>query len=291
LVIGLTDRRLYMAMARGYKERMKQRAAGARHVKPWQTPEPPLCEVRDTALRLVRDVVVKHKTDRHAAGAYFQQTAYAKTYDDDGKSRIALSVDLLALTDAKFALEKARRGIDDIVSEGTKRIVSQEFERRIASGRDVKAEPIPDPRYRTLIRQVRVLQRLGRGYASGEDAIKVPLSGRSHQGDEASGKHYLSDGYAFIAVVANDEGRHVDAISVRSADVPRFALGRVARRIFRGDTLIDENGQRHVVHQILADGAIRTAPAVETRSWIQLGAEAGAKNFGKAAVLRLKSET
>jgi CRISPR-associated endonuclease Csn1 len=294
LVIGLTDRRLYMAMARGYKERMEQRAAGARHVKPWQTPEPPLREIRDTALRLVRDVVVKHKTDRHAAGAYFQQTAYAKAYDDDGKSRIVLSVDLLELTDAKFSLDRARRGIEDIVSEGTRRIVSQEFERRVASGRDIKtalSEPVPDPRYRTVIRQVRVLQRLGRGYASGEDAIKVPLSGRSHRGDESNGKYYLSDGYAFVAVVANDEGGHIDAVSVRSADVPRFALSRVVRRIFRGDTLIDENGQRHVVHQILADGAIRTAPTVETRSWIQLGAEAGAKNFGKAAVLKLKSET
>ncbi len=294
LVIGMTDRRLYMGMAHGYKERMEQRAAGARHIKPWQTPEPPLRDVRDIALGLVRSVVVKHKTDRHAAGAYFQKTAYAKTCDKDGKSRIVLSVDLLALTDDKFSLDKARRGIEDIVSEATKRIVSQEFERRIASGRDVKSalsEPMPDSRYRTVIRQVRVLQRLGRGYASGEDAFRVPLAGRFHRDVESNGKYYLSGGYAFVAIVADQEGRHVNAISVRSADVPRFTSSRVVRRIFRGDTLVDESGQRHVVHQILADGAIRTAPTVETRSWIQLGAEAGAKNFGKAAVLKLKIET
>jgi CRISPR-associated endonuclease Csn1 len=293
LVISLTDRPLFMAMARGYKERMEQRAAGRRDVKPWQTPEPPLRGVRDLALGLVRSVVVKHRPDRHAAGAFFQQTAYAKTYAEKAQSRIALNVDLLALTDAKFSLEKARKGIEDIVSGATRRIVSVEFERRISAGQDVRtalSAPITDPRYRTEIRQARVYQRLGRGYASGEDAIRITLNGRSHREDKPRDKHYLSDGYAFVAVVSSDTGRQIDVISVRAADVPMFDLARVVRCIFRGDTLLDEIGQRHVVHQILADGGIRTAPPVETRSWIQLGAEAGAKSFGKSAVLKLRLE-
>lgn len=293
LVIGLTDCSLFMSMARGYKERMEQRAAGVRNVKPWQTPPPPLRNVRDVALGLVRSVKVQHKPDRYSGGAFFQQTAYAKLHDDQGKSRITLSVDLVVLTDAKGSLEKARKGISDIVSPTTQRIVSAEFERRIASGVDVRAalgEPIPDARYGTLIRQVRVFQRLGRGYASGEDAIKVTLNGRMHRDDKPREKFYLSDGYSFIALVANDDGHVVDAISVRTADVPVFDADQVAERIFRGDTVIDEEGQRHIVHQILADGAIRTAPPVETRSWIQLGAEAGARSFGKTAVMRLKLE-
>lgn len=294
LVIGMTDRSLFMRMARAYKERMEQRAAGMRHVKPWQTPEPPIRNLRDVALDLVKNVSVKHKPDRHVAGAFFQQTAYAKAYDDDGKSRITLSLDLIALTDAKFSLDRARKGISDIVSPETRKIVGAEFERRIARGLDVKAalcEPVLDPRYNTLIRQVRVYQRLGRGYASGEDAIKVQLDGRSHREDKPREKFYMSDGYAFVALIANEAGVIIDAVSIRSADAALFGGRRLAGRIFRGDTLVDGAGQRHVVNQILADGVIRTAPAVETRSWIQLGAEAGAKTIGKNAVMRLKIES
>ncbi len=294
LVIGLTDRSLYMGMAKSYKERMEQRAKGVRGIKPWQTPEPPLRNIREVALGLVRTANVKHKADRHPAGAFFQQTAYAKTYTDEGKSRIALSIDLLALTDSNYSLDKARKGISDIVSTETKEIVSEEFERRVASGQDVKAAlsaPIVDVRYGTLIRQVRVYQRLGRGFASGEDAIKVALAGRAFRNNPSQGKYYLSDGYAYIALIANERGVIIDAISVRSADAPIFDQSRVGRRIFRGDTVIDESGNRHLVHQILADGVIRTAPLIESRSWIQLGAEAGAKSFGKAAVMKLKSES
>ena len=294
LVIGLTDRSLYMGMAKDYKERMEQRAEGVRGVKPWQTPEPPLRNIREVALGLVRSTSVKHKHDRHPGGAFFQQTAYAKLYTDDGKSRISLSIDLLALSDSKYSLDKARKGISDIVGEDTRAIVSDEFERRIAIGQDTKtalSEPIVDARYGTLIRQVRVYQRLGRGFASGEDAIRILLAGRTYRDDAPKEKYYLSDGYAYIALIANEAGLVIDAVSVRSADAPIFDQSRVGRRIFRSDTVVDENGNRHLVHQILADGVIRTAPLVESRSWIQLGAEAGAKSFGKAAVMKLKVES
>jgi CRISPR-associated endonuclease Csn1 len=293
LVIGLTDRRLYMEMARGYKERMEQRAAGARHVKPWQTPQPPLRGLRDIALDLVRDVAVKHKPDRHAAGAFFKGMAYAKTHTERGNSRLLRNVDLVDLTDEKFSLEKARRGIEDIVSSHTREIVRAEFERRISAGQDVKSaltEPISDPRYRTSIRRVRIYQRLGRGYASGEDVVKVEMPGRPYGGDQSGQKFYMSDGYAYVALIASEAGHVMDAVSVRVADAPRFSMHRVARCIFRGDTVVDELGRRHVVHQILADGGIRTAPPIETRSWNQLGAEAGARSFGKTSVIHLKIE-
>jgi CRISPR-associated endonuclease Csn1 len=294
LVIGLTDRSLYMGMAKGYKERMEKRAAGIHGIKPWQTPEPPLRNIREIAFKLVREVKIKHKTDRYPAGAFFQKTAYAKTYTDDGKSRIALSIDLIALTDNNGSFEKARKRISDIISLDTREIVSNEFERRISAGKDVKTallEPIPDTRYGTLIRQVRVYQRLGRGFASGEDTIKIDIKGRTHRKDAPKEKHYLSDGYAYVALIKNEAGQIIDAISVRSADAPIFDTSEVARRIFRSDTVIDENGTRHLVHQILANGVIRTAPLIESRSWIQLGAEAGAKQFGRTAVMKLKTDT
>lgn len=293
LVIGLSDRSMYMNMAKGYKQRMEQRAAGVRGIKPWQTPEPPIRNIREIALRLVRETKVRHKTDRYSAGNFFQKTAYAKAFMDDGKSRLVRSIDLIELTDTNYSLDKARKGISDIVSTETQKIVSEEFERRIADGDDVKAAlsiPITDWRYGTSIRQVRIYQRLGRGFASGEDVIKVELVGRSHQQNVPNSKHYLSEGYAYVALIANESGAVIDAVSVRSADAPIFDLSKVSRRIFRSDTVLDEDGNRHLVHQILADGTIRTAPLFESRSWIQLGAEAGAKVFGRASVMKLRAD-
>lgn len=293
LVIGLTDRSLYMRMATEYKNRVEQQLAGVRGVKPWQTPPPPMRDVRETGLRLIKEAKVRNKTDRHAAGAFFQQTAYAKAYTDDGKSRLVLAVDLINLADASFSIDKARRGIADIVSPETRQVVSQEFERRIAAGLDVRsalAQPIADPRYGTQIRQVRVYQRLGRGYASGEEAMKIRLRGRSYRNDRPAAKHYLSDGYAFIALIRGEGDSIVDAVSVRNADAAGFDIGRVAKRIFRSDTVVDEIGNRHLVRQILSDGTIRTAPLTESRSWIELGSQAGARQFGKADVMRLKIE-
>lgn len=293
LVIGLTDRSLYMNMARRYKERMEQRAAGVRHVKPWETPEPPLRNVREVALKLVREAKVKHRPDRYPAGAFFQGMAYAKKYTDDGKSRIARSLELIDLTDEKHSLDKARKGISDIVSSATRYIVSEEFEARIARGVSVETAlttPIPDPRYGTLIRQVQIYQRLGRGYANGEDAIRIKMPGRPYANGSHGEKHYLSDGYAYIALIKDENGAVVDAVSVRSADAPVFDMSRVARRIFRNDTVVDDHGDHHLVHQILADGTIRTAPLIESRTWIQLGSESGAKQFGKSAVMQLRVE-
>ncbi len=293
LVIGLTDRSLYMDMAKGYKERMEQRAAGLRGIKPWQTPEPPVRNIREVALRLVRDVKVKHKTDRYAAGAFFDKMAYAKSYTDDGKVRVVRSVDLLNLADKTFALDKTRTGIANIVSTETRHIVLSEFERRVSTGQDVKtalSSYFVDPRYGTMIQRVRVYQRDGRGFVNGEDAVKINLEGRPY-GESAFGeKHYLSDGYAYVALISDDVGLINDAVSVRSADAPIFDQSRVRKRIFRSDTVVDEHGNRHLVHQILAGGVIRTAPLIESRSWSQLGSEAGAKRFSKTDVMRLQVE-
>lgn len=296
LVIGLTDRKLYRKMAEDYKARMELIVQGRRDIKPWITPEPPIDSIRQIALDLVRSVEVHHKTDRYVGGALYQKTAYAKDYTDDGKSRLITHVELLDLTDEKFSLDKARKSISDIVSTDTRRVVQEEFERRIESGLEVKAAletPIFDHRYGTQIKKVRIYQRLGRGYASGEDAIKITHVPDKQQNKSELlelSKYYLSDGYAYVAIIRQPETDSLDVVSVGMPNTRIFDLSRIVRRIYRGDTVIDEKGSKHIVHQILADGVIRTAPTTETRSWIQLGAEAGAKSFGKAAVLKLKRQ-
>ena len=74
------------------------------------------------------------------------------------------------------------------------------------------------------------------------------------------------------------------------ADAALFKPVQPFTRIFRGDTVTGPDGRREVVQQILAGGAIRTSPVVETRSWIELGAQAGAKSMGKQGVMKLRIE-
>ena len=293
LVIGLTDRSLYMGMARGYKERMEQRAAGVRGIKPWQTPEPPLRNIRELALRLIRDADVTHKTDRYIGGAFFDKMAYAKARTDDGKGRVVRSVDLLDLADKTFALDKTRVGISTIESAETRHIVSTEFERRILSGQDVKSalsSEVVDPRYGTLIRRVRIFQRDGRGYVNGEDAIKVILDGRTHRDNVLTEKYYLSSGYAYIALIKNAVGLLVESVSVRTADAPIFDSSRVGKRIFRDDTVRDEQGNRWLVRQIHANGKIAVAPLTESRTWGSIKKVGGATTFNGKEVLKLSVE-
>lgn len=278
LVIAQTSRSLYQRMARHYKELAERRQAGE-PVRMTLDARPPLRDVREQAMRLVREAAIHHKPDRHIGGAYFQKTAYSKVFDEDDKSRLSIKVKLANLTDAGGSLDKARKGISDIISDHTRRIVSEEFERRVAAGESVKealAHPILDPQFGTPIKRVGVFRRVGRGFVDGESALPVKNC------------WYLSDGYAYVSITSQD-GRIVAAESV---PVIAAARNRPAsdgeRRIFRGDMLFNpDNGITYAVHQILANATVRAAPVTESRSWIELGSEGGAAQFGAKSLLGL----
>lgn len=292
LVIGLTDRRLYMAMARGYKERMEQRAAGARHVKPWQTPEPPLREVRDTALRLVRDVVVTHKTDRHVAGALFNDLPYAETRDDGGSARLTQRKELRSLVSEKDDAATARRSIGDIVSPDTKHAVLQAFEQRLANG-DSPWTALQRPivcAYRTPIRRVVVVQRDGRGYANGADAKQVRHVNRRAVELVKSYMPAKDGKYAFVAVMVEGDPEREYAVSVTRADARELDVSRLRRKIFKLDTVVEPGGRRYLVHQIRANGKIAVASTNETRNWGEIKAEGGAKEIVARDVIALMVE-
>lgn len=280
LVIAQTSRGLYQRMARHYKELNERRQAGE-PVRMTFSVEPPLENVREKALALVREAAILHKPDRFAGGMFFQKTAYKKAHADNGDSRLIIRVKLEELTDNKGSLEKARKGISDIVSDHTRRIVSDEFERRIQNGESVKqalSHPIINPQFQTPVKKVAVFQRLGRGFADGSSAFPVKNS------------WYLSDGYAYVSILEKD-GRIVAAESVPiiSAVKRKMSNADGEKRFFRSDMLLDQQaGITYVIHQILANATVRAAPVTESRSWIELGAEAGATQFGAQALLRLE---
>ena len=279
LVIAQTSRSLYQRMARHYKKLAERRAAGEA-VRMTFSVEPPLHSARDHALRLIREAEIRHKPDRLSGGMFFQKTAYKKTHADNGDSRLSIRVRLEEVTDNKGSLDKARKGISDIVSDHTRRVVGDEFERRIQAGESVKqalSRPIIDPQFGTPIKKVAVFQRLGRGFVDGSSAFPVKNS------------WYLSDGYAYVSITERD-GRIVAAESVPliSAATRKTSRADGEQRFFRGDMLLDQDaGIRYLVHQILANATVRAAPVTESRSWIELGAEAGAIQFGTRALLRL----
>lgn len=275
LVIAQTSRGLYQRMARHYKELAERRATGE-PVRMRLTVRPPLPDVRERALQLIREAEVRHKPDRHVGGAFFQKTAYSKALDKNGKSRLSIKVKLAELTDANGSLEKARKGISDIVSDHTRRAVSEEFERRIANGTTVKealSRPILEPQFRTYIKRVTVYQRAGRGFADGESALPVKNC------------WYLSDGYAYVSIVVR-EGRitSAESISVIAAARKQPAIDS-EQRFFRGDMLLNPaDGITYVIHQILDDATVRAAPAIESDTW-----EAIRKRGGKAIQFGAKS--
>ena len=277
LVIAQTSRSLYQRMARHYKDLAEQRKAGM-PVRMTFSVEPPLGKLRDLALALIAEADIQHKFDRFSSGKFFQQTAYRKWYTDDGKSRLIVRVTLKELTDTKGSLEKARKGISDIVSDHTRRVVSEAFERRISQGESAQqalSQPIVDPQFHTHIKKVAVFQRVGRGFVDGSTAFPVGTT------------WYLSDGYAYVSIIAADG--HITAaesVPLITSTVRQAALGPDEQRFFRGDMLRDrETGAIYLIHQILANATVRAAPVTESRSWIELGAESGATQFGARTLL------
>lgn len=249
---------------------------------------------------MVRHCNLTHKPDRNPAGAFFQATAYRRVTMEDDRIRLAVRVPLIDLTDAKDSLEKARKGIGDIVSPETRCIVSDEFERRISTGKSAKealSEPVPDPRYEDktngnqspirMIRKVRVFQRIGRGFVNGENA--VPVIHESRNGEKLH-KYYLKDGYAYVSL-KSENGKLISAESVSlwaAACNPATRLPNETR-YYPNETMLDTDSKRkYVVRQIKADAVLMLTLATEAREVRDMDADTGLKMVSGQGLLNLR---
>ena len=285
LVTAMTSRGLFQKMARNYKALAERRNAGER-VWPTLAEKPPIPDLRKQALEIVRHCNLTHKPDRFPAGAFFQGTAYRRVEMEDGRTRLVVRVVLHELTDYKGSLEKARKGIGDIVSDETRKIVSDEFERRLKQGKSVKealAKPIRDTRYDRrdgkqehpkYISSVRVYQRTGRGFVDAENAVRL-----EHQQRDGKRlyKYYLSDGYAYLSLKL-ENGILVSAESIplyvapRRPAIPEY--GEI--RFYPNETLKHkENGKRFVIRQIKASATLVLTIATEAREVAEMDAGSG----------------
>lgn len=286
LVIALCTRRTYRKSAENYKAALES-PAGKTGVQPkWQI-EPPLPDIRKTALEMVRECRIFHKPDRFISGKLFQDTAYSEVRgvaSRTGKGAIAVRKALVGLADDK-SVEKTRENIGFIASEEVREVVRNEFSVRIALGQSPKqalSQPILYSRYRTLIRSVRVVQN-GQSLANA-----VPIRFRGRDGEHL--KLLLLDGCAYLEV--SIEGTKVTprAVSLAKATRARAAVENAAIRYFKGDTVIDsKDNSILVVKQILSErgGALILTPVYESRAVKDLGKRDGCRKVTGSGFRRL----
>lgn len=124
--------------------------------------------------------------------------------------------------------------------------------------------------------------------ADGSKAFRIEHASRTAE----HSKLYQSGGYAFLAIMRSEAGLKTEAISVPTINATYLKPLHVSRRIFRSDTVVDKDGNRFLVHQILGNGTLRVAPLTETRKggWKKIGSEAGAISISGKKILSLQVE-
>ncbi len=291
LTIALTSRGLYQKMARRYVGETEAIRRGEKKRRDWSV-EPPLLNVREVALELVRNCNLTHKPDRLPSGRFFKDTAYGVAYDEPSDQwRLTLRCRLIDLVDGHNDIGKTRANLSAIVSAEVREIVLDAFDRRIASGmspRQALAEPVEYPRYHTPIYKVRCYQKQGRGFLQLDGATVITHCSR--QGEHS--KRVVGDGYACLDVIT--EAGKLGAVRLVAIDqFQRTRKPKDATRFFKGDTVVDaRDGKRYLIHQFnaAAGGSIFMAPVHETRLISQLKPDDGRKKVSGKSLLHLKLE-
>ncbi|MFZ5842683.1 MAG: type II CRISPR RNA-guided endonuclease Cas9 [Pseudomonadota bacterium] len=280
LTIGLTSRSVYQAMAREFKKREEQRKQGF-PIKEVFGVEPPMRNVREQALALIRQARISHKPDQHPSGKLFDARAYGTQVNDDS-IRLISRYSLADLADANGDLSKTRKKLSKIASNDTRRIIEKEFEARLASGEDVKkalSRPISDHRYGTEIWRVRLL---------GESAESVKTVIHASRSGQLS-KKLVPDGYACLRYHVADGKLTESPKLITAADYYTEQRSIAATYLFKGDIVLDsKDGRRYRVAYFKAEGNIHVVPETEPRAFDEIKeAGSGKKKISFGQVHRL----
>lgn len=275
LVIGLADRSLYQRMARNYKANAEKAAAGEK-VKITLTAPPPIRDIRNRALKLVRKCVPKHRSDRYPDGQIFKDTAYGIDLKSGKLTVRAKLADLAAESD-----KATRKNIDEIVSPITREAVLKAYEQRRAEGKTPEqalVEPIIHPANMMPILKLRIRRE------SADTAARVEWPNRCKPG-VSHYKYLAHNGNAYLEI-GKSNGKHAETRVMR----PREAMQEKGEppaagilRIFKGDTVLDaEDGIRYLVKQIKSarDGILILMPVTETREVHEVEKKKQIKNAG-----------
>lgn len=271
LVISLTSHSLYMKMANNYKlEREKERRGERARLRLYKGP--PVPDIRDFALEIVRNAEIRHKPDRHPDGAFFEQTAYGISRRPDeksGKYLLVVSKPLSSFIDKGNNVEKTRRALEGIEGDSTREAVLQAFDRRIAFGVNLKQvfdEPILHPQFQTPIKRVRV---------KGNSVDTAAVITHKNRHGQILQKRYVHESNAYLEIRVEDSKPVGKPRLVPVQEAKReksFRPPEGVRRFWKGDTVILEDGSLHVIGQIKeeSNGRLCLIPVTETCGFDEL---------------------
>lgn len=286
LVIAQTSRSLYQRIARHYKSLAERRQAGEA-VRMKLFVEPPLRDVRDQALELVRNAEIRHKPDRYGGGAFFQEFAYGTTsLDDDTRLYLSRRKRLSSLVGKKDSADKARKQIESIVSHEVRKLVRDAFESRLRDGKtpfEALQIPIEYLAYRNHIKTVMCATGLA------EDSSRIVHESRTG----IHTKILVDDGWDCL-VVSGSEGNNIQTRLLS----PRIAASTRARSpqngetvFFKGDTVVDTGTKKsYLIRQIKAQagGLLVMTPEVDAREVRDMSAAEGLKTISGKGLLKIQ---
>lgn len=295
IVIAMTSRSLYQKMARHWKT---EREAGR---KPNLSVAPPMPNLREQALELIRNCNLTHKPDHYAAGSLFKDTAYGVMWVETESDPNADPVQYLtqrkalaglALKNGKpLPLEKVRDSLKKIAHTTTRKAVQKSFEDGIAKGStplQALAEPIRHPDLHTPIKKVKLLQTW-----TGDVAARIEHVSRSVVAGKPHYKYLAHDGYAYLELRRGVDGKPETPRlqTVRDAFNVKPAEGDLVARFYKGCSVEDsKDGRRFVVKQMkkIANGQLILMPISEAREVDDVDATDGLRKVSGKQLFRLK---
>lgn len=295
LVIAMTSRSLYQKMARHWKA---EREAGR---KPNLSVPPPMRDLREQALELVRHCNLTHKPDHYPAGSLFKDTAYGVMWVEPKHDPNADPIQYLtqrkplaslALKNGKpLPFDKVRENLNAIAHPITRNAVQKAFEERIAKGltaQQALAEPIEHPDLHTPIRKVKILQDW-----TADVAARIEHVSRNVTSDKPHYKYLAHDGYAYLELRRNASGKPEKPrpVTLRDAFHVKPAEGNIVACFYKGCTVQDsKDGKRFVVKQMkkIADGQLILMPISEAREVEDVDASEGLRKVSGLQLYRLK---
>lgn len=264
LVISLSDRRLFKAMADHYKLE-SERARRGEPARLTRYVEPPFTTLRDLAFKIVTNANIRHKPDRHPDGPLFDQSGYglSRKPNNKGKHLLAISKPLKVLIDVKGSAEKTRGILENIESSVTREVVLKAFDDRIIAGTSIKQvfdEPILHPQFHTPIHRVRLV-------SNSEDTAAIVTHTDRHGRKLEKRYPHANNAYLEIQV---ENGKLVgkprlvppkEAMKSKGSRPPS-----AVRRFWKKDTVVLQGGDRYTIGKIISasGGTLCLVPVTET---------------------------
>ncbi len=280
LITAMTSRGLYQKMARAWKTSAERLKSGE-PVKLTLAIAPPMKNLRELTLEMVRHCNLTHKPDCHPAGAFFKDTAYGVMWVEPQGDPNADAVQLLTLRESlvglalkngkPLPLDKVRENLTKIAHPNTRETVQRVFEERVAKGmspQEALAQPIEHPDLHTPIKKVKMLQDW-----SSETAARIEHRGYRSAINKPHFKYLVHDGYAYLELGHNDQGKaNVRLVTLWEASTNKQCQNG-GLRFRKGDTVEDtKDGKQFIVKQIKAQGGgtLFLIPATESREVVDI---------------------